>query len=115
MMLGAMSQLAPNQLASSLPKIVPKLSKAFADTHPKVKASAEQSFREITKVIKNPEIASLTTILVRALTDPSNETKGALEALIVTEFLHTIDAPSLALIVPVVHRGLRDRSASSKR
>jgi HEAT repeat protein len=115
MMLGAMSQLAPNQLASSLPKIVPKLSEAFADTHPKVKASAEQSFREITKVIKNPEIASLSTILVHALTDPSNETKGALEALIETEFLHTIDAPSLALIVPVVYRGLRDRSASSKR
>ena len=114
-MLGSMSHLAPKQLASSLPKIVPKLSEAFADTHPKVKASAEQSFNEISKVIRNPEIASLSTVLVRALTDPSNETKGALEALIETEFLHAIDAPSLALIVPVVYRGLRDRSASSKR
>jgi hypothetical protein len=28
-----------------------------------------------------------------------------------TTFINTIDAPSLALVVPVVHRGLRDRRA----
>jgi hypothetical protein len=30
-------------------------------------------------------------------------------------FINTIDAPSLALIVPVVHRGLRDRSGDTKK
>jgi len=35
--------------------------------------------------------------------------------LIETEFLHAIDAPSLALIVPILHRGLRDRAATTKR
>ena len=30
-------------------------------------------------------------------------------------FVNTIDAPSLALIVPVVHRGLRDRTGDTKR
>jgi HEAT repeat protein len=114
-MLGSMSNLAPKQLASSLPKIVPKLTEAFSDSHPKVKTSAEQSLNEISKVIRNPEISELSPILVRALTDPAHETKRALEALIETEFLHAIDAPSLALIVPVLYRGLRDRSASSKR
>ena len=39
----------------------------------------------------------------------------ALEGLIETEFLHAIDAPSLALIVPILHRGLRDRGAATKR
>ena len=32
-----------------------------------------------------------------------------------TVFVNTIDAPSLALIVPVVHRGLRDRAGDTKR
>ena len=32
-----------------------------------------------------------------------------------TVFVNTIDAPSLALIVPVVHRGLRDRTGDTKR
>lgn len=114
-MLGSMSHLAPKQLASSLPKIVPRLTEAFADTHPKVKSSAEGALEEICRVIKNPEISSISPVLLKALTDPSNETITALEALIETEFLHAIDAPSLALLVPILHRGLRDRTAKTKR
>ena len=114
-MLGSMSNCAPKQLANCLPKVVPKLTEAFSDTHPKVKTSAEDALKQICKVIKNPEISSISPILLKALTDPSNETISALEALIETEFLHSIDSPSLALLIPVLHRGLRDRSAKTKR
>ncbi|KAL7541160.1 hypothetical protein ACHAXR_010687, partial [Thalassiosira sp. AJA248-18] len=113
-MLGSMSHCAPKQLASCLPKVVPKLTEAFSDTHPKVKSSAEEALEEICKVIKNPEISSISPILLRALTDASG-TLHALEALISTEFVHAIDAPSLSIIIPVVHRGLRDRAATTKR
>ena len=114
-MLGSMSHLAPKQLAAALPKVVPQLVEAFSDTHPKVKASAEEALNEISKVIKNPEVSSISPTLLKALTDPAEYTIKALEALIQTEFLHAIDAPSLALIVPVLHRGLRDRGATTKR
>ena len=114
-MLGSMSHCAPKQLASCLPRVVPKLTEAFSDTHPKVKKSAEQALEELCTVIKNPEVSSISTILLKALTDPANGTIKALEALISTEFLHAIDAPSLSVIIPVVHRGLRDRAASTKR
>jgi len=114
-MLGTMSHCAPKQLASCLPKVVPKLTEAFSDTHPKVKASAKDSLDEISKVIRNPEISEISSILLQALTDPSNGTPIALESLIETEFIHAIDAASLSLIVPVLHRGLRDRAATTKR
>jgi len=114
-MLGAMSHLAPKQLASALPKVVPKLTEAFSDTHPKVKASAHEALTEISTVIRNPEIKSISSTLLKALTDPADHTIKALETLIATEFLHAIDAPSLALIVPLLHRGLRDRGATTKR
>eukprot|EP00536_Pseudo-nitzschia_multiseries_P003235 jgi/Psemu1/185424/e_gw1.48.135.1 len=114
-MLGSMSHLAPKQLASALPKVVPKLTEAFADTHPKVKGSAQGALDEISSVIRNPEIRDISPKLLKALTDPANKTLFALEALIETEFLHAIDAPSLALIVPILHRGLRDRAATTKR
>jgi hypothetical protein len=113
-MLGSMSHCAPKQLASCLPKVVPKLTEAFSDTHPKVKNSAEDALEEICKVIKNPEISSISPTLLKALTDAS-ATLHALEALISTEFVHAIDAPSLSIIIPVVHRGLRDRAATTKR
>ena len=114
-MLGAMSHLAPKQLASALPKVVPKLTEAFSDTHAKVKASAQEALNEISTVVKNPEIASICPTLLKALTDPADNTAKALEALIATEFLHAIDSPSLALIAPILHRGLRDRGATTKR
>ncbi|KAL3922460.1 MAG: hypothetical protein SGILL_002195 [Bacillariaceae sp.] len=114
-MLGSMSHLAPKQLASALPKVVPKLIEAFADTHPKVKASAQGALEEISSVIRNPEIHDISPVLLKALTDPADNTLSALEALIETEFLHAIDSPSLALIVPILHRGLRDRAATTKR
>lgn len=114
-MLGSMSNCAPKQLANCLPKVVPRLTEAFSDTHPKVKSSAEDALKQICKVIKNPEISSISPVLLKALIDPANETITALEALIETEFLHAIDSPSLALLIPVLHRGLRDRSAKTKR
>lgn len=114
-MLGSMCHLAPKQLASALPKVVPKLIEAFADTHPKVKTSAGSALDEISTVIRNPEISSISSVLLKALTDPADNTLRALEALIQTEFLHAIDAPSLALVVPILHRGLRDRTATTKR
>lgn len=101
--------------SSCLPSIVPKVTEAFSDTHPKVKASAASSLEEISKVIRNPEISEISSTLMQALTDPSNGTIIALESLIETEFLHAIDAASLSLIVPVIHRGLRDRAATTKR
>lgn len=114
-MLGSMSHCAPKQLATCLPSIVPKVTDAFSDTHPKVKASAKTSLEDICKVIKNPEISEISNTLLQALTDPSTKTVVALENLIETEFVHAIDAASLSLIVPVIHRGLRDRAATTKR
>ena len=32
-----------------------------------------------------------------------------------TTFINSIDAPSLALLVPIIHRGLRERSADTKK
>lgn len=114
-MLGSMSHLAPKHLAAALPKIVPQLTDAFSDTHPKVKASAQEALDEISTVVRNPEIKSISKTLLSALTNPADNTQPALEKLIATEFLHSIDAPSLALIVPILHRGLRDRGAAVKR
>lgn len=53
--------------------------------------------------------------LLLAIAAPNKHAKPALDTLLSTVFINTIDAPSLALIVPVVHRGLRDRSGDAKK
>ena len=46
-LLGTMAYLAPNQLSTSLPTVVPILGKTLSDPHPKVQASAKKALEEV--------------------------------------------------------------------
>nr|CAD1820930.1 unnamed protein product [Ananas comosus var. bracteatus] len=114
-LLGAMAYCAPQQLSQCLPTIVPKLTEVLTDTHPKVQAAGQTALQQVGSVIKNPEISALVPILLMGLMDPNQHTKHSLDILLQTTFINSIDAPSLALLVPIVHRGLRERSADTKK
>ncbi|KAJ3223816.1 translational activator of GCN4 [Clydaea vesicula] len=113
--LGSMAFLAPKQLSLSLPQVVPKLTDALADSHSRVQAAAQTALTNFGQVIKNPEIQALVPVMIQALVDPNKKTNSALVALLETAFVHYIDAPSLALIVPILQRGLRERSTEVKK
>jgi hypothetical protein len=70
---------------------------------------------QVGSVIRSPEMAALVPALLSAIADPNASTRSCLDTLLATTFVNTIDAPSLALVVPVVHRGLRDRSGDTKK
>ncbi|GAX75317.1 hypothetical protein CEUSTIGMA_g2762.t1 [Chlamydomonas eustigma] len=114
-LLGSMAYCAPKQLGSCLPTIVPRLSEVLSDPHPKVQSAAQEALQEIGSVIRNPEVQALVPHLLAAIAEPNVHTRACLDVLLQTVFVNTIDAPSLALIVPVVHRGLRDRAGDTKR
>ena len=114
-LLGAMSSCAPKQLSACLPQIVPRLSETLIDTHPKVVEAATHALKAIGDVIRNPEIEALSSYLLGAIAKPAERTLPCLDVLLETTFVNTVDAPSLALIVPVLDRGLRDRKADLKK
>ncbi|KAL2911529.1 translational activator of GCN4 [Polyrhizophydium stewartii] len=113
--MASMSALAPKQLSQSLPMIVPSICDALTDSHQKVQEAARQALVTFGNVIKNPEIQEIVPTLIAALVDPNHQTLAALSALLDTTFVHYIDAPSLALLVPIIHRGMRERSADIKK
>ena len=113
--LGAMAYLDPQQLAVSLPDIIPPLTIVLNDSHKEVRTSANRSLQRFGEVISNPEVKSQVDILLKALSDPTKYTDEALDALIKVNFIHYLDAPSLALVVRILERGLGDRSATKRK
>ncbi|KAL3424653.1 translational activator gcn1 [Phlyctema vagabunda] len=114
-LLGAMAYLDPQQLAQSLPEIIPPLTGVLNDSHKEVRLAANRSLKRFGEVISNPEIKGLVNILLKALSDPTKYTDDALDSLIKVQFVHYLDAPSLALVARILERGLGDRSATKRK
>lgn len=89
-------------------------SKPFCTAH-QILHLAPPLLLQVGSVIRSPEMAALVPALLAAIADPNASTRPCLDTLLDTTFVNTIDAPSLALVVPVVHRGLRDRSGDTKK
>ena len=114
-LLGAMAYLDPQQLATSLPEIIPPLTAVLTDSHKEVRAAANTSLKRFGEVITNPEVKGLVGVLLKALSDPNKYTDDALDGLIKISFIHYLDAPSLALVVRILERGLADRSSTKRK
>lgn len=113
--LGAFAYLAPHQLAISLPDIIPPLTEVLNDSHKEVRGAANRSLKKFGEVISNPEIKEITSVILKALSDPTKYTDDALDSLMKINFVHYLDSPSLALVVRVLERGLADRSATKRK
>jgi len=108
-LLAAMAFCAPKQLGSALPQIVPKLGEVLSDPHEKVKDAAKEALRQVGETIQNPEVRSLAPTLLDAISNTSAEPKKALDAVLGTTFINTVDSASLALLVPIIERGMKSQ------
>ncbi|KAI0316101.1 ARM repeat-containing protein [Amylostereum chailletii] len=113
-LLGMMAYCAPRQLSQSLPVIIPRLTGVLTDSHAQVRTGANKSLKQFGEVISNPEVQALVPVFLKAMVDPS-KTSNALSSLLKTSFVHYIDHSSLALVIPILERGLKERSADTKK
>lgn len=113
--LGSIAHCASTQLSTCLPDIVPRLTESTTDTNQKIQDAAVKSLSTILSTIKSPEIMGIRDALIKALSNPFDENNRSLVALLNVEFSHLLDAPSLALVIPVVLYGLKNKRDQQER
>ena len=111
-LLATMANCAPKQLAACLPKIVPVLCGTVADVHNKVCEETRKAFSRFGELITNPEIKQMLPDILASLCNPGNEklNKRALDVLLETSFMHSVDTASLAHLFPLVLRASKGKS-----
>jgi len=110
----ALVETAPTQLSFLVPTLIPIVSESMWDTKPEVKKKAYGTMEKICKLIENKDIEKFIPELIKCISKPENvpETVHLLGA---TTFVTDVHEPTLAIMVPLLERGLAERETAIKR
>jgi elongation factor 3 len=104
----------PAQMAFRVPDLIPVISGAMWDTKPEVKKAAYATMEKLCALISNKDIERFIPELIKCIAKPQNvpETVHLLGA---TTFVTDVHEPTLAIMVPLLERGLVERETAIKR
>jgi len=107
----SMAMFAPNQVAVHLPKVINSIRTILLDTHPKVQEAGQDALNKITSAMRNQgRLNALAILEVHseqiAKSSATENLQKALDRLLDTNFVHSLDDPSLALLMPLIRDGL---------
>ncbi|KAI9715578.1 MAG: translational elongation factor EF-1 alpha [Candelaria pacifica] len=110
----ALVESAPAQLAFRVPDLIPVVSESMWDTKPEVKKAAYGTMEKVCGLIVNKDIDRFIPELIKCIAKPENvpETVHLLGA---TTFVTDVHEPTLAIMVPLLDRGLNERETAIKR
>ena len=110
----ALVETSPAQLAFRVPDLIPVVSESMWDTKPEVKKAAYTTMEKVCGLIVNKDIERFIPELIKCIANPENvpETVHLLGA---TTFVTDVHGPTLAIMVPLLDRGLAERETAIKR
>ncbi|MCJ1478110.1 translational elongation factor EF-1 alpha [Lambiella insularis] len=110
----ALVESAPTQLALRVPDLIPVVSELMWDTKPEIKKAAYGTMEKVCGLIVNKDIDRFIPELIKCIAKPENvpETVHLLGA---TTFVTDVHEPTLAIMVPLLDRGLAERETAIKR
>ncbi|KAF9773875.1 translation elongation factor EF-3 [Fusarium sp. DS 682] len=105
---------SPAQMAYRVPELIPVISESMWDTKKEVKERAYKTMEQLCQLIVNKDIERFIPELIKCIAKPENvpETVHLLGA---TTFVTEVQEPTLALMVPLLDRGLAERDTAIKR
>jgi len=110
----ALASSSPAQTSFRVPDLIPIVSETMWDTKPEVKKAAYATMEKICQLISNKDIERFIPELIKCIAQPENvpETVHLLGA---TTFVTDVHEPTLAIMVPLLERGLVERETAIKR
>jgi len=112
--LATFGETCPKQLGNALPEVVPEITACMWDTKKQVKTAATEAMREALKVIGNKDIEHMTEKILTAITKPK-EVPEIMHEMAGVTFVQSVESPALAMVVPLLLRGLREKATATKR
>lgn len=102
------------QTGYRVPDLIPVVSEAMWDTKAEVKKAAYGTMEKLCELISNKDIERFIPELIKCIAKPENvpETVHLLGA---TTFVSDVHEPTLAIMVPLLERGLVERETAIKR
>ncbi|KAB5532654.1 armadillo-type protein [Coniochaeta sp. 2T2.1] len=112
--LDTLVRTAETQMSFRVPELIPVISDAMWDTKKEVKDRAYKTMEKLCSLIVNRDIERFIPELIKCIAKPENvpETVHLLGA---TTFVTEVQEPTLALMVPLLDRGLGERETAIKR
>jgi len=108
------NKTAPRQLGDALPEVIPEVTACMWDTKKQVKAAATEAMKAALDVIGNRDIEHMTEEILTAITKPK-EVPEIMHKMAGVTFVQSVESPALAMVVPLLLRGLREKKIATKR
>jgi len=106
---------APDRMAAAMPDIIPVMSEVIWDTKTDVQKASRAALKKLCALISNKDIERFIPALINSLIHPVEEVPKTIQLLGATTFVSEVDSPTLALMGPLLQRGLSERPTATKR
>jgi len=105
---------APEQLGFSLPTVVPEVTISMGEAKKEVSSAAYSAITAACNVIGNRDIEHMTPKIVRSISNPE-DVPEIMHSLAGVTFVQSVQSPALAMVVPLLIRGLRSKVTATRR
>jgi elongation factor 3 len=113
-LIGNLAHIHSAAMKLELPNVTPRVSECMGDVRKEVSDAAFNTLTSIFAIVGNNDIAAVIPTIVSAIAHPG-EVADAIHALSSTTFVQAVDEATLAVLVPLLTRGIIERTVAIKR
>ena len=108
-------QISPEIVARLMTDIIPVMAEVIWDTKSDVQKASRAALEKLCALVSNKDIERFIPALIQSLIHPVEEAPKTIQLLSATTFVQEVDSPTLALMTPLLSRGLTERPTATKR